>query len=135
MTDITEYALQSFRSRIVDQVSDLSSRVYTNPPQKASFPYVYIEWICNDIEVKGYDMQEWFFTCHIYAQRGTKSAIDACLDLKREMHNALNNYNDLVLSIGNTVSLTYEGATPIPEDDGKTYHIAVRYKLIASNSN
>lgn len=134
MTDITEYVVKGIVSRVQAQVADVSGRVYSFTPQNAQFPFISFEFITNNIPTKGVDFLDVAITFHIFCQRGTKSAVDACLDIARALHDALDGYNTMALDTGDTCLVTFDGFQQgIPEDDGKTYQIVTRYKILASN--
>ena len=136
MTDITEEVIVAVVDRVRDQVSDISNRIYFEPPQRTIFPYISYRFDINDVPMKTTQGQELIFTFSVFTQReGNNSAILSATRIAAKLYDALEKYNDMVLTAGEVVCCNWDGfQTAIPEEDGKTVQMVSRFKIFATNS-
>lgn len=138
MTDITEEVVVAVVSRVRSQVSDISNRIYFEPPQKVAFPYISYRFDVNDVPMKTTQGQEIIFTFSIFTQRENTSSSSAILSATRiaaKLYDALDKYNDMPLTVGETVCCNWDGfQRAIPEEDGRTVQMVTRFKIFATNT-
>ena len=62
MTDITEEIIEGVIGQIKTDVTEVTNRIYSYPPQNATFPFISFDWLINNIPAKNIDLFETFIT-------------------------------------------------------------------------
>lgn len=133
MTDITEYVLNAVVARLKSQVSDVSNRIYFEPPQNTIFPYIQYNYSVESLPIKDLDALNYIITLNVYAQRGAGSALLTVTRIAKKVYDALNRYN-LILSQGTAYSCRHDGlSTPFSAEDGRTMVHVSRFKILTTN--
>lgn len=134
MTDITEEIIEGVIGQLKTDVTAVSNRIYSFTPQKATFPYISFNWRVEHIPTKGTDFFTVYLTFSVFTQRGSVSAVTAGTRIINAIHDSIDGNNSLSLETGETCLISFDGGqVGIPEDDGKTYQITSRYKVLASH--
>ena len=134
MTDITQEVIEAVVARVKSQVSDVSNRVFFEPPQKTQFPYIRFAFSVSDILMKDGNGQEFQFTFSTYTQRGAVGALTAATAIAKKIYDALDKY-DLTLAVGNAFCCHWDGlSTAFTEEDNRTIQYVSRYKILTTNN-
>lgn len=134
MADITEKVLTAVISRLKDQVSDISDRVYFEVPQNTMFPFVAYNFTVRDIAYKDLTAQEFEITFSVYTQRSdASSALLQSTRIASKIHNTFDNY-DLTVSDANVFGCFWSGLNAaFTEEDGRTVQHVTRIKIMTTN--
>lgn len=133
MTDITEYVINAVVQRVKGEVSDVTNRVYFEPPQKTVFPYIQFNFTVEALPIKDLDALNYIITFNTYAQRGSDGALVSATRIAKKIYDALNDYN-LSLSQGSAYSCTHDGfSTAFTAEDGRTVVHVSRFKILTTN--
>jgi hypothetical protein len=133
MTDITENVIDALITRVKSQVSDVSNRVYFEPPQKAIFPFINFNFTVESLPIKGIDALNFTVTFNVFAQRGASGALVQATRIAKKIYDALNDYV-LTLSLGECYSCNYDGfSTAFTLEDGRTINHVSRFKILTTN--
>ena len=109
--------------------SAVAGRIYTDVPQKATFPYVQLSVDTQPFAANDFSGQAHTLRIQVFSQEATAKQVMAirklCLDaLDRQEAN-------IVLSSGSLVQCQYLGSdTPFQEDDGKTWQAVGELEVI-----
>jgi hypothetical protein len=133
MTDITENVITALVNRVKSQVTDVSNRVYFEPPQKTIFPFINFNFTVESLPVKDIDALNFIVTFNVFTQRGVTGALNKATQIAKKIYDALNNYN-LTLSLGNCYVCVYDGfSTAFTVEDGRTINHVSRFKILTTN--
>lgn len=133
MTDITEYVINAVVTRVKSEVSDVSNRVYFEPPQKTIFPYIQFNFNVEALPIKDLDALNYTITFNTYAQRGSNGALLEATRIAKKIYDALDGYN-LSPSQGSVYSCKYDGfSTAFTAEDGRTVVHVSRFKILTIN--
>jgi hypothetical protein len=133
MTDITESVITSLITRVKSQVTDVSNRVYFEPPQKTIFPFINYSFTVEALPTKDIDALNFIVTFSVFAQRGSSGALNKAVQIAKQIYDALEGY-DLTLSVGNCYSCRYDGfSTAFTVEDGRTVNHVSRFKILTTN--
>ena len=136
MTDITKEVVVAVVSRIRSEITEISDRIYFEPPQKTAFPYISYRFDVNDVPMKTTQGQDFIFTFSVFAQResASSSAILTATQITAKLYDAFDKHN-LSLTAGHVVCCQWDGfQTAIPEEDGRTIQMVTRFKIFATNN-
>lgn len=114
-------------------VSAITSRVYSQVPQRASFPYVKVRLSAEDAGTKTAARQEFRVSIQCFArENGTRSSVDVAAALQEACFAALDRQEASVsLDAGTLVMLQYNGSQDLfMENDAKTYQSVMFLKAI-----
>lgn len=133
MTDITEYVINAVVTRVKSEVSEVSNRVYFEPPQKTIFPYIQFNFNVEALPIKDLDALNYTITFNTYAQRGSNGALLEATRIAKKIYDALDGYN-LSPSQGSVYSCKYDGfSTAFTAEDGRTVVHVSRFKILTTN--
>lgn len=133
MTDITEQVINAVVFRVKNQVSDVSNRVFFEPPQGTIFPYVQFNFNVEALPVKDLDALNYTITFNAYSQRANSGALLEATKIGKKIYDALNNYS-MPLSLGGAYYCGYDGfSTAFTAEDGRTIVHVSRFKILTIN--
>lgn len=132
MADITADVLDSVIARINDTVPTIANKIYFEPPQNVTFPFMKFGYTSTDLNIRG-NNAAYTFTFSIFTQTTATSALQQGLAIAESLYNALHGHR-LSLTSGFAFSTRWDGfAQAAPEGDGKTVQYIVRYKILTTN--
>lgn len=114
-------------------VSGITTRVFSQVPQKTSYPYVRIQLSSEDAGTKSSARQDFRVSVQSIArENGTKSAVELAGDLQAAVFAALDRQEaSVTMDSGVLTYLQFDGGQDLfPEDDGKTYQSILFFKAI-----
>jgi hypothetical protein len=132
MTANASWALQRGIYQTLASSSDLSAllggpRVYDDPPQAASYPFVSLgQSLVRDWSTGTEDGAEHLLTLHVWSQSGGKKEAHAIIEAIR----AVLHDQPLMLVDHQLVNLRHEFSEARQDPDGDTYHGIVRYRAV-----
>lgn len=134
MSDITNDVVDSVVARAKEVATCVSNRVYFEPPQRPTFPFISFKFTSNDIEMKTGNGAEYQFTFSIYAQKRATSALAQCMFIAKALYEGFDKYS-LPLSGGNAFCCHWDGlSAPFTEEDDRTIQYVTRYKILTTNN-
>lgn len=114
-------------------VSAITTRVYSNVPQGAAFPYVKIQLAAEDAGLKDLARQDFRVSVQSFArENGTNSALELAGDLQAAIFASLDRQEGSVtMESGVLTYLQFDGGLDLfLEDDGKTQQSVIFFKAI-----
>lgn len=114
-------------------VSAITSRVFSQVPQRTSYPYVKIQLQAEDAGVKDLTRQDFRISVQSFAREdGTESAVEIAGNLQSAVFAALDRQEaSVTMDSGELTYLQFEGGLDLfEEDDGKTYQSVLFFKAI-----
>lgn len=100
-------------------------------PDAKTFPYISIGEATESPNLTfGKNGHDNVFTVHIWSQ---KKGYKECYDILNALVLRLDGF-EIVVSGHATVSLDYEGAEAMRDPDGKTRHVAARFRLVTEDT-
>lgn len=132
MADIASWALQHSIYQALASSPDVTTllggaRIYDDPPQAASFPFVTLgQSVVRDWSTGTEDGAEHELTLHVWSRAGGKKEVQAIMEAVR---GALHD-QPLSLADHHLVNLRHEFSEARLDPDGDTFHGIVRYRAV-----
>jgi len=134
MSTVTESVIKAVVSRVKSQVSDISNKIFFEPPQKTDFPYMQFTFTVADIPIKDANAQSFQVTFNTFCQRTSDAALVSATRINKKLYDAFDNYA-LTLDTGHAFASHWDGLeTYFPEEDGRTVQGVMRFKIMTTNS-
>lgn len=132
MSDITESVINAVVQRVKSQVTDVSNRVYFEPPQNTVFPFIQFNFSVDALPIKDIDAHNYTITFNTYVQRGGSGALLVATRIGKKIYDALNNY-DISIVTGDAYACFFDNlATAFTAEDGVVVYVS-RYKVLTTN--
>ena len=131
MADSTLAGLKGIVARLIassDVTNLVSTRIYSNVPQQATFPYILVEFESTDWSQQDDANLQHRVTVNGYSR---KSSLLEASQISEKVYNSLNRQeNNISLDAGNVVLLHFAGVkTTFKESDGVTWHSVIEFNL------
>jgi len=137
MADSTNETIKGIITRISAQVSDLGSRVYSDPPQDSTFPYAVVTIGSNPYEAKGITDMEHIVRCQVFARGNgtTKGGRREAVDIRSDIYTALNRQEANITITGFTlVSIMVAPLIDAFKDQsGKTWQGVIEFRTVVQS--
>lgn len=132
MADSTLVALEGLLVRLkayTALTNIVSTRIYSNVPQQATFPYTLIELESSDWSQNDDANLQHTVRVHGYSRISSPTEV---MRISEQVYNALNRQEDNIsLDTGTVVLLQLNGVkTTFKEPDGITWHSVIEFNLI-----
>jgi len=132
MTDTTLIGMKGIIAKLLaetDLTDIVSTRIYSNVPQQADFPYAFVEFASSDWSQKDDTNMSHIVTIHGYSR---KSSILEVSQIAEKVYNALNRQeSNITLDSGTVVLLQFTNVkTVFKESDGVTWHSVIEFEFI-----
>jgi hypothetical protein len=103
------------------------ARVYDDPPQAASYPFVSLgQSVIRDWSTGTEDGAEHMLTLHVWSRSGGKKQVHEIIDaIKTVLHD-----QPLTLADHHLINLRHELSEARQDPDGDTFHGIVRYRAV-----
>jgi hypothetical protein len=106
----------------------VGTRVYTDVPQKETFPYSVVRVQSRDFSTKTFSGMDHTLEIHCFSRE--KSPFE-CADFRKKLVELLNrSENSITLDNGTMSDLQYETAEIFREPDGVTWHSFIQFRAI-----
>jgi hypothetical protein len=132
MAAAASWAIQRGIYQALAGSSDLTSilggaRIYDDPPQSASYPFVSLgQSLVRDWSTGGEDGAEHILTLHVWSRAGGKKQVYEIVEaIKDVLHD-----QPLTLLDHHLVNLRHDFSEARQDPDGDTYHGIVRYRAV-----
>jgi hypothetical protein len=132
MTASTGWSLQRGIHQALASSSNLGAllggtRIYDDPPQAASYPFITLgQSLLRDWSTGTEDGAEHLLTLHVWSRAGGKKQVHEIIEaIKGALHE-----KPLALLEQDLVNLRHEFSEVRPDPDGDTYHGIVRYRAV-----
>jgi hypothetical protein len=122
------------RLKAVTAVTDIvSTRIYTQVPQQADFPYIVITMDSDDWSTKDFSDMEHKVRVHGFSRY---DGMKECLDIRSAVIDALDRQEANVPVTGATTVLLQKDSlsTSFQEPDGKTWQSVVQFNMIVQSN-
>lgn len=106
----------------------IADRIFTEIPQKETFPYAYVQINSGDFSTKDFTGMEHSVEIKVFSQ---KSSPKECGQVRSAIYNALNRIEDtLTLDSGTVASVNFINALMLKEDDGVTWQGVLQFDIV-----
>lgn len=132
MTEAAGWSIQQGVYQALASASGLTAllggaRIYDDPPQAASFPFVSIgQSVLSDWSTGTEEGAEHLLTLHVWSRTGGKKELHEIIEaIKDALHD-----QPLTLIDHHLVNLRHESSEARQDPDGDTFHGIVRYRAV-----